>query len=158
MSTATEHTETPARPDYAQYVVCVVLVLVGGFLIYDALSLPGWYAKVDPVGPRLFPIVIGVGLVLMTVVLAIAIARGSRGEPDGGEDIDLRGQTLADAPADRFDIFPGGHAHEAEVHILLTLAREAEEVGRVHEDMPLVGEIRPQGEEAGDANRMAGEP
>lgn len=89
MSTTTKNTETPERPDYAQYVVCVVLLAVGGFLIYDALSLPGGYAKVDPVGPQLFPIVIGVGLVLMTVVLAIAIARGSRGEPDGGEDIDL---------------------------------------------------------------------
>jgi len=72
MSTATERTQTPERPDYAQFVVCVVLLAVGGFLIYDALSLPGGYAKVDPVGPRLFPIVIGVGLVLMTVVLAIA--------------------------------------------------------------------------------------
>lgn len=81
MSTTTKNTETPERPDYAQYVVCVVLLAVGGFLIYDALSLPGGYAKVDPVGPRLFPIVIGVGLVLMTVVLAIAIARGSRVSP-----------------------------------------------------------------------------
>ena len=76
------------RPDYAQYIVCVVLVLVGGFLVYDALSLPGGYAKVDPVGPRLFPMVIGIGLLVMAAVLAIAIPRGSRGEADAGEDID----------------------------------------------------------------------
>ena len=75
--------------DVAQYIVCAVMVLVGGFLVYDALSLPGGYAKVDPVGPRLFPIVIGAGLLAMAVVLAVAIPRGSRGEPDGGEDIDL---------------------------------------------------------------------
>jgi putative tricarboxylic transport membrane protein len=80
--------EIKARPDYAQYIVCVVLVLVGGFLLYDALSLPGGYAKVDPVGPRLFPIVIGIGLLVMAAVLAIAIPRGSRGEADAGEDID----------------------------------------------------------------------
>jgi putative tricarboxylic transport membrane protein len=77
------------RPDFAQYLVCAVMLLVGGFLVYDALSLPGGYAKVDPVGPRLFPIVIGVGLLAMAVVLAVAILRGSKGEPDGGEDIDL---------------------------------------------------------------------
>ena len=65
-----------------------MLVLVGGFLVYDALSLPGGYAKVDPVGPRLFPMVIGIGLLVMAAVLAIAIPRGSRGEADAGEDID----------------------------------------------------------------------
>ena len=80
--------EVEERPDYAQYIVCVVLVLVGGFLVYDALSLPGGYAKVDPVGPRLFPMVIGIGLLVMAAVLAIAIPRGSRGEADAGEDID----------------------------------------------------------------------
>jgi putative tricarboxylic transport membrane protein len=80
--------EVKEKPDYAQYIVCVVLVLVGGFLVYDALSLPGGYAKVDPVGPRLFPITIGVGLLVMAAVLAIAIPRGLKGEADAGEDID----------------------------------------------------------------------
>ena len=42
----------------------------------------------DPVGPRLFPMVIGIGLLVMAAVLAIAIPRGSRGEADAGEDID----------------------------------------------------------------------
>ena|SRR6476646_7175333 len=86
--TTDDSLEIKQKPDYAQYIVCVVLVLVGGFLVYDALSLPGGYAKVDPVGPRLFPMIIGIGLLVMAAVLAIAIPRGSRGEADAGEDID----------------------------------------------------------------------
>ena len=88
MSTHTEKPEAPARPDYAQYVVCAVMVAVGAFLIVDALRIADGFAKVDPVGPRLFPIAIGIGLLVMAVVLAIAIPRGSRGEADAGEDID----------------------------------------------------------------------
>jgi putative tricarboxylic transport membrane protein len=84
----TDDTRNSERPDYAQYIVCVVMAVVGTFLIYDGLSMPGGYAEVDPVGPRFFPIAIGVGLLLMTVVLAIAIPRGYKGEADAGEDID----------------------------------------------------------------------
>ena len=90
MSTTQEPQErTPARSvDTAQYIVCAVLVAVGGFLIYDALSLAAGFAKVDPVGPRMFPIVVGVGLIVLAIILAIAIPRGARGEEEGGEDID----------------------------------------------------------------------
>lgn len=84
----TQESRAAVRPDYAQYVVCAVMVIVGAFLIYDGVSMPGGYAEVDPVGPRLFPIAIGVGLLVMAVVLAIAIPRGLRGEADAGEDID----------------------------------------------------------------------
>ncbi|MDX1893224.1 tripartite tricarboxylate transporter TctB family protein [Mycolicibacterium sp. 050158] len=80
--------EEPGTVDRAQYVVCAVLVAVGAFLIYDALSLPGGFAKVDPVGPKLFPMIIGIGLLVTAIILAIAIPRGSKGEADAGEDID----------------------------------------------------------------------
>lgn len=85
-----ESTEKPQETtvDRAQYLVCAVLVVVGAFIIYDALNLPGGFAKVDPVGPRLFPMVIGIGLLLMAAILAVAIPRGSKGEADAGEDID----------------------------------------------------------------------
>ena len=86
--TAGTHAGEKVTPDYAQYVVCAVMVAVGGFLIYDALSIPGGYAEVDPVGPRLFPLAIGVALLVMAVILAVAIPRGFRGEADAGEDID----------------------------------------------------------------------
>lgn len=48
--------ETPEkRVDKAQYLVCVVMVAVGAFLIYDALTLTAGFAKVDPVGPQVLP-------------------------------------------------------------------------------------------------------
>ena len=77
-----------ARPDYAQYVVVAVLAVVGGFLVYSAITLPEGFAKVDPVGPKFFPMVIGIAALLLAVVLAVAIPMGSRGEADAGEDID----------------------------------------------------------------------
>lgn len=76
------------KVDKAQYLVCVVLVTVGGFLIYDALTLTGGFAKVDPVGPRAFPLGIGIILIVLAMILAIAIPRGSVGEADAGEDVD----------------------------------------------------------------------
>lgn len=76
------------RVDRAQYLVCAVLVAVGGFLIYDAVTLEAGFAKVDPVGPKFFPIAIGIILIVLAVILAIAIARGSVGEADAGEDVD----------------------------------------------------------------------
>lgn len=90
MSTTDDATNDVAdkRVDKAQYLVCAVLVAVGAFLIYDAVTLEAGFAKVDPVGPKLFPMVIGVVLVLLAIVLAIAIPRGSVGEADAGEDVD----------------------------------------------------------------------
>jgi putative tricarboxylic transport membrane protein len=85
---APENVEVEPKTDRAQYLVVAVLVLVGAFLLYNAITLPGGYAKVDPVGPKLFPMIIGVGLLVTAVILAIAIPRGSVGEADAGEDVD----------------------------------------------------------------------
>lgn len=93
MSTVEEQSEGSTKseklkPDYAQYIVVAVLAAVGVFLVYNALTLPAGFAKVDPVGPKFFPMVIGVAALLLAVVLAIAIPLGSSGEADAGEDID----------------------------------------------------------------------
>lgn len=74
--------------DRAQYIVVAVLVLVGAFLVYNGLTLPEGFAKVDPLGPTFFPMVIGIAALVLAVILAVAIPRGSRGEADAGEDID----------------------------------------------------------------------
>ncbi len=90
MTTTEESQEHPVEKtvDKAQYLVCVVMVAVGAFLIYDAVTLEAGFAKVDPVGPKLFPIAIGVVLIVLAAILAIAIPRGSVGEADAGEDVD----------------------------------------------------------------------
>lgn len=74
--------------DYAQYIVVAVLAIVGGFLIYSALTVQEGFAKVDPVGPKFFPMFVGIAALLLALVLAVAIPRGSKGEADAGEDID----------------------------------------------------------------------
>ena len=79
-------------PDRGQYGVAALLAAVGAWALVDARSLDVGFG--DPVGPRLFPVVIGAGLLLLAVLLAVATARGSRPEPEGGEDVDLT------APAD----------------------------------------------------------
>jgi putative tricarboxylic transport membrane protein len=89
--TATDESQEPAasvRVDKAQYLVCVVLVAVGGFLVYTALTLGEGFAKVDPVGPKLFPMIVGISALVLAAILAIAIPRGSTGEAEAGEDID----------------------------------------------------------------------
>jgi putative tricarboxylic transport membrane protein len=90
MTTTEQKQDHPVEKtvDRAQYLVCAVLVAVGAFLIYDAVTLEAGFAKVDPVGPKLFPIVIGVVLIVLAVILAIVIPRGSMGEADAGEDVD----------------------------------------------------------------------
>src|ERR1700733_7081793 len=93
MSTIEDQSEEPTKPteqnpDYAHYLVVPVLALVGGFLVYSAVTLPAGFAKVDPVGPKFFPMVLGIAALVLAVILAIAIPRGSRGEADAGEDID----------------------------------------------------------------------
>lgn len=74
--------------DRAQYIVVAVLVFVGAFLVYNGLTLPEGFAKVDPLGPTFFPMVIGIAALVLAAILAVAIPRGSRGEADAGEDID----------------------------------------------------------------------
>lgn len=73
--------------DRAQYGLCAALALVGAYAIYDASGLNVGFG--DPVGPRVFPYVIGAGLIVLATLLAVATARGDRPEPEAGEDIDV---------------------------------------------------------------------
>lgn len=72
--------------DKAQYGMAALLAALGIYTIIDATTLKVGFA--DPVGPRLFPFLIGSVMVLLAVLLAVATARGERGEKEEGEDID----------------------------------------------------------------------
>jgi putative tricarboxylic transport membrane protein len=73
--------------DKAQFGLALLLGALGVYTIYDATTLKVGFA--DPVGPRVFPYIIGSVLLVLAVLLGIATAVGDRGEPESGEDIDL---------------------------------------------------------------------
>jgi len=81
--------ESAERPqvDKAQYGLAAVLFVVGILTIVDARGLSVGFG--DPVGPRVFPYLIGSGMCLIAVLLAIATARGDVAEGEEGEDVDL---------------------------------------------------------------------
>ncbi len=96
MSTSLDTPTTPAAPgdgdgpdrDLAQLGLAALLVVVGGYTLYDATTLRVGFG--DPVGPRLFPYVIGAVTVVLGLLLVLATLRGDVPEGEGGEDVDLR--------------------------------------------------------------------
>ena len=96
MSTLTEpSTPAPGKGtapgrviDRAQYGLAAFLVLVGGYVVYDATGLHRGFAD-QPVQPYAFPFVVGAVLVVLGIVLAVATSRGDVAEAEEGEDIDL---------------------------------------------------------------------
>jgi putative tricarboxylic transport membrane protein len=78
--------ESP-KTDRAQYGLAAALALVGIYTIIDARGLNVGFG--DPIGPRVFPYVIGTAMVVLAVLLAIATARGDVPQAEEGEDVDL---------------------------------------------------------------------
>jgi putative tricarboxylic transport membrane protein len=77
----------PVRIDKAQYGLAAALAIVGIYTLVDARGLTVGFG--DPVGPRVFPYVIGSVMILLAVLLALATSRGNVAEGEAGEDIDL---------------------------------------------------------------------
>lgn len=84
---ATVHDPDTKTVDKAQYVLAAVLAIVGIYTIVDARGLTVGFG--DPVGPRVFPYVIGAGMIVLAALLAVATARGDVAEGEAGEDVDL---------------------------------------------------------------------
>ncbi|WP_283135135.1 tripartite tricarboxylate transporter TctB family protein [Rhizohabitans arisaemae] len=75
--------------DRAQYGVCAFLALTGVAVIFDALRITHLTSSNDPIGPRPVPVILGIALLVTAVIYAVDVARGGRGEPEAGEDVDL---------------------------------------------------------------------
>jgi putative tricarboxylic transport membrane protein len=75
------------RIDRGQFVLAAVLAAVGIYTIIDARGLTVGFA--DPVGPRVFPYLIGTGMIVLALLLALATLRGDLPQAEEGEDVDL---------------------------------------------------------------------
>ena len=73
--------------------VALFLGALGVLVVVSAIMLPESRIARGPVGPAAVPIVVGGLLIVSSVFLAIDVLRGGRGEPEGGEDIELGGGT-----------------------------------------------------------------
>ncbi|MET0764196.1 MAG: tripartite tricarboxylate transporter TctB family protein [Blastococcus sp.] len=73
--------------------VALFLGALGLLVIVSGLLLPESAIARGPVGPAAIPVVVGGLLVVVSVFLAVDVMRGGRGEPEGGEDIELGGGT-----------------------------------------------------------------
>lgn len=82
-----EHEHTAPERDLAQLGLAAALAVVGALTVWDASTLDVGFA--DPVGPRVFPYVIGAGMLVVAALLAVITLRGSVPEAEGGEDVDL---------------------------------------------------------------------
>lgn len=95
MTTTTE--PTPAEPEprrswlkeHSELGVSVLLLVLGVLVLTDALTMDVDIAQRGPIGPRTVPIVVGAGLLLIALLLAVDVLRGGRAESEAGEDVDL---------------------------------------------------------------------
>ncbi|SCG41348.1 tripartite tricarboxylate transporter TctB family protein [Micromonospora humi] len=78
-----------ARPDRAQYAVCVFLAVLGALVLVDAGRIGQALNAADPIGPKPVPMLLGALLLVVAAVYAVDVYRGGAGEPEGGEDVDL---------------------------------------------------------------------
>ena len=84
----TDATGTGTRKfDRSQYGLAAVLAVLGVWTIVDARGLNVGFG--DPVGPRVFPYVIGAVMLVLAALLVVATARGDVPEAEAGEDVDL---------------------------------------------------------------------
>ena len=69
--------------------VALFLGTLGLLVVVSALLLPESRIVRGPVGPAVVPVVVGTLLLVVSGFLAVDVLRGGRGEPEGGEDIDV---------------------------------------------------------------------
>ncbi|GGQ22076.1 tripartite tricarboxylate transporter TctB family protein [Streptomyces mutabilis] len=75
--------------EHSELGVCVLLLALGVLVLTDALTMDVDITQRGPVGPKTVPIAVGIGLLVISALLAVDVLRGGRGEAEGGEDVDL---------------------------------------------------------------------
>jgi putative tricarboxylic transport membrane protein len=83
---------TPAAIDPAQYVLAAFILVAGAYVAIDASGLSDSSGNAA-ISPRDFPVVIGIVLIVLGALLAVATWRGDVPHEEAGEDIDLHGGT-----------------------------------------------------------------
>src|SRR4051794_36766337 len=89
-SAATSGSPEQGRSEYG---VALFLGVLGLVVIVQALLLPESKIVRGPIGPAAVPLVVGGLLFVVAIFLAIDVHRGGRGEPEGGEDVELGGRS-----------------------------------------------------------------
>jgi putative tricarboxylic transport membrane protein len=82
-------TTTRRHGDRSELGLAVIVALIGAIVLIDASRITTGLTEIGPVGPRAVPIVVGSGLIVLAIALAINVLRGGHGEQEAGEDIDL---------------------------------------------------------------------
>lgn len=88
MSTTPAEAPAATSAGRAELGLAALVVAVGVVVLVDASRIAA-PATSNAVGPRFFPVVVGVLLVLVGGWLAVDVLRGGTGEPEIDEDVDL---------------------------------------------------------------------
>ena len=91
--TAASSGGTTQEQGRSEFGVALFLGALGVLVVVSALLLPESRIARGPVGPAAVPVVVGLLLVVTSVFLAVDVWRGGRGEPEGGEDVELTGRS-----------------------------------------------------------------
>lgn len=81
--------DTRQRVGYSEFGVVGLLAVIGALVLIETQSIHESKVASATLGPRVVPYAVGILMLVITVLLAIDIARGGRGEAEAGEDIDL---------------------------------------------------------------------
>lgn len=84
-----EPADRPVGRDRAQYVMCVILGILGVVVVISTAMMTGGRSSSDVIGPKPAPYLVGGLMIIVAGLYAWDVARGGRGEPEEGEDVDL---------------------------------------------------------------------
>lgn len=73
----------------SEFAVAALLAVLGCLVLFEATRISEALAGSNPIGPKFIPFLVGGFLIITSILLAVDVARGGRGESEISEDIDL---------------------------------------------------------------------